>query len=348
MSGKIKIGIVAPLPGVEISDLINFTINSESAGFDSVWFPDHVLFMAKKLTPEVWSVITAAAAKTNRIGLGAIGDPHRMHPSTMAHRLATIDHISNGRIFSCLGYGEKMNLDYYGIKWNKPLTRLRESVKIMRKLWSGNVVDYEGEFFNLRDAELRINPLVNNEVPIYIAATGPNSLKTAGEIGNGWVTNAMPTWVYSKKNSVVTSAASENNNGANRFEKAIFLFLSIDKDKDIAYKALDNIKHAIIWPDVIEEAGYNLDISEEYKDLSYTKIMPNDQEMLVKFREMGQKYYTREILSDFVLYGSADDIKKRLNEYIDVGVNHFILRDFSPDKSYSFEVLSKEVVPYFS
>ena len=341
-----KFGIVAPLPGVPVKELINFAKKCEEAGLDSVWYPDHILFMAKKLTPEVWSVITGAAVITDNIYLGAIGDPHRMHPATMAHRLATVDHISDGRVFSCLGYGEKMNLDYYGIKWNKSLSRLKESVEVMRKLWSGEVVDYSGEFYNFENAELRINP-INRNVPIFIAATGPNSLRVAGEIGDGWVTNAMPTWVYKDKSGLVIEGLKSNKLNSERFEKAIYIFLSIAPDAEEAYKTLDNIKHAIIWPDVIEEAGYKLDIAEEYKGLSYTKIMPNDSEMLGKFREMGQKYYTREILSDFIIYGTAEDIKKRLQEYIDSGVNHFILRDFSPDLEYSFSVLSGEIIPSF-
>jgi len=69
--------------------------------------------------------------------------------------------------------------------------------------------------------------------------------------------------------------------------------------------------------------------------------------MLTRFREMGQKYYTREILSDFVVYGNANDVKKRLQEYIDSGVNHFILSDFSPNLEYSFDVLTKEIINSF-
>lgn len=344
MSEKIKYGLVAPLPGKPVQDLVKFTVDCEDAGFDSVWFPDHVLFMADKITPEVWSVITSATAKTTRIHLGAIGDPHRSHPAMFAHRLATIDNLSDGRIFSCLGYGEKMNLDYYGIEWNKPLSRLRESLEIMRKLWSGEVVSYSGEFYNLDNAEVRIYPTNNNQVPVYIAATKKNALKTAGRFGNGWVTNAMPTWVYSKKYETVAESMKENNVNSGRFEKAIYIFISVAKNRDDAYQTLDNIKHAIIWPDVIEEAGYKLDIDEEYRDLSYTSIMPNNAVMLKRFREMGQRYYTREILSDFVIYGTADDVRKRLDEYIKAGVNHFILRDFSPDPGYSFKVISEKII----
>jgi len=341
-----KFGIVAPLPGIAVKDLINFAKKSEDAGFDSVWYPDHILFMAKKLTPEAWSVITGASVVTDKIHLGAIGDPHRMHPATMAHRLATVDHISEGRVFSCLGYGEKMNLDSYGIEWDKALSRLKESVEVMRGLWTGKPFTHYGEYYKMHNAELRISPL-NGDVPIYIAATGPNSLRNAGEFGNGWVTNAMPTWVYEKKSELVNQGLKSSIIKNERFERSMYIFISIARDKDEAYKTLDNIKHAIIWPDVIEEAGYDLEIDEEYKGLSYTSIMPNDSQMLARFREMGQKYYTREILSDFVVYGTAEDVRKRLQEYINSGVNHFILRDFSPDLEYSFEVLTNEIINSF-
>ena len=345
MGKKTSFGLTAPLPGKPVTELVDFTVRCEEAGFDAVWFPDHILFMAKKLTPEVWSVITAAAVKTEKIRLGAIGDPHRSHPAMFAHRLATIDNLSGGRVFSCLGYGEKMNLDYYGINWNRPLARLRESVPLMRQLWAGETVTFEGEFYSLSEAEVRISP-VNGEVPLYIAATGPKALGVAGTLGNGWVTNAMPTWVFSEKLGEVEKAMGENP-AAGDFEKCIYIFVSIAEDRDTAYGTLDRIKHAIIWPDVIEEAGYDLEIDPQYRGLSYTSIMPNDQDMLARFRQMGERYYTREILSDFVIYGTADDAIKRFEQYIEAGVTHFIIRDFSPDLEYSFNALAGEVRGYF-
>ena len=347
MGEKISFGLTAPLPGKPVTELVDFAVRCEAAGFDAVWFPDHILFMAKKLTPEVWSIITAAAVKTDRIRLGAIGDPHRSHPAIFAHRLATIDNLSQGRAFSCLGYGEKMNLDYYGINWNRPLARLREAVPIMRRLWAGETVTFQGEFYSLSEAEVRISPVDGKEVPLYIAATGPKALGAAGALGNGWVTNAMPTWVFSSKLGKVEKAMNENPVAPENFEKCIYIFVSIAKDKDTAYGTLDRIKHAIIWPDVIEEAGYDLKIDPLYKGLSYTSIMPNDQDMLTRFRQMGEKYYTREILSDFVIYGTARDAIKRFEEYIEAGVTHFIIRDFSPDLEYSFDVLAGEVTGHF-
>lgn len=345
MDNNVKFGISAPVPGVSVGALMSFVLDAEKAGFDSVWFPDHMVFMAKKLTPEVWSVITAASVNSKSISMGTIGDAHRIHPAVMAQRLATIDHISNGRAFVCLGYGEKMNLDPYGISWNKPLRRVAESVEVMRSLWTGESVNFEGEFYKLDEAELRITP--EHGVPIYIAATGPNALRTAGQYGDGWVTNAMPARLFAEKSKAVDEGALKRSPDLSPIEKTLFIFVSLADNEDEAYSSIEPIKHALVWPELLAESGYDIQIEDQYKGLAYTKIMPNDTDMLRKFKEMGDKYYSRELMLDFVIAGSKQEVIKRLESYIDAGVDHFILRDFSPDKTRSFDVLSKEVLPHF-
>ncbi len=347
MSEYTKFGITAPVPGVSVEGLLDFVYKSERGGFDTVWFPDHVVFMADKLTPEVWSVITAAAPATKTIAMGAVGDAHRIHPSVYAHRLATVDHIAGGRVFACLGYGEKMNLDPYGIKWDNPLKRVAESVEVMRSLWTGEVVNFEGEIYSLDDAVLRIKPVSESGVPIYIAATGPRALEVAGKYGDGWLTNAMPTGLFKSKAKAVLEQSDARPKGLGEIEKSIYIFVSIADNEDEAYNSLAPVKHALIWPELLAEAGYDIEIDDKYKGLQYTKIMPNDKEMLAKFREMGQRYYSREILMDFVIAGSKERVIERFEEYIDAGVDHFVLRDFSPDRERSFEILTKEIIPHF-
>jgi len=347
MPEKVKFGIAGPVPGESVENLIKSTITYENHGFDSVWFPDHIVFIAKTLTPEVWSIITAASLQTNKIALGSIGDAHRMHPAIFAHRLATVDHLSGGRTFVCVGYGEKMNLDPYGIKWNKPLKRVVETVKIMRALWKGGPIDFDGELYKLSKAELRITPVNEGKIPIHIAATAPKALRLAGQFGDGWVTNAMPTKLFSSKLNKVKEGVSLREEHLGELEKCIYIFISIAGDQDGAYKTLDPVKHALIWPELLSEAGYEIDIADKYQDLQYTKIMPNDTDMLERFREMGKKYYTREIVLDFVIAGSKSDVIKRMEEYIDAGVTHFIFRDFSPDRNESLRILSEEILPHF-
>ncbi|HVY55088.1 MAG TPA: LLM class flavin-dependent oxidoreductase, partial [Thermodesulfobacteriota bacterium] len=237
MGKNIRFGITAPVPGESVEGLIGFAKTAEDLGFDTLWFPDHIVFMAPRITPEVWSVVTAAAMKTERIQMGTVGDAHRIHPAVFAHRLATVDRISNGRIFVCVGYGEKMNLDPYGIAWDRPLTRVEESIRIMRALWSGKPVNFEGEIYRLEDAVLRIEPVRDKRVPIYVAATGPRALSLAGKYGDGWVTNAMPPRLFAEKAKAVAEGASNRDDGLAGPEKTLYIFTSIAGDKDEAYKS---------------------------------------------------------------------------------------------------------------
>lgn len=348
MARKVKFGISGAVPGQTPDYLIEQTRRFERGHFDSVWFPDHLVFMAKTMTPEVWSVITAAAMKTTKVSMGTIGDPHRVHPAVLAQRLATVDHISGGgRVFVCLGYGEKMNLDPYGIPWDRPLVRLEESVQVMRRLWSGESVSFKGEFFTLDEAEVRIYPATKKGISIYIAATGPRALEVAGRYGNGWVTNAMPAHLFKKKAKVVSEAAKGRPRGLGRIEKTLFIFLSIARDSDTAYSSIEPVKHALIWPELLHEAGYDIEIAKKYQGLAYTKIMPNDPIMLRKFREMGDEYYTQEIVMDFIIAGTPAQVRERIEQYIKAGVDHFIFRDFSPDRDYSYRVLTRSIMPGF-
>ncbi len=102
----------------------------------------------------------------------------------------------------------------------------------------------------------------------------------------------MSTGVFSRKLAQVQKTReSVGKIGADfeKFEKCIYLFVSWAEDKKAAYQILDRIKHAVIWPDVIEQTDYDLEIDQRYRDLSYTKIMPNDSEDALKIPRDGRK-----------------------------------------------------------
>ena len=65
MGKIIRFGITAPVPGESVEGLIGFAKTAEDLGFDTLWFPDHIVFMADRITPEVWSVVTSQYRKSN-------------------------------------------------------------------------------------------------------------------------------------------------------------------------------------------------------------------------------------------------------------------------------------------
>jgi len=341
--GEIKFGIVAPA-GEEPKKLLDFIKRSEDCGFNSFWAGDHMTFM-RPVAYDVMSTLTAAGMITNNIFLASISDAHKHHPAVLAQRLSTIDQLLNGRFILGLGLGEAMNLDPYGISWNKPLSRMVESINLIRKLWLNNEpFDFDGEFFKCNQAILGAKP-INGKVPIYIAAHRQKSLRVAAELGDGWITLPQPPSLFAKKKKLIKEWMTDTGKDFEQFDICLYIFTSIAQDRESAYKAVENFKHTIIWPELYEEA-YGIKLPEEYEGFSYIDVLPMDENSRQKIIELG-KLFSKKAVFDFNLLGSAKDCIKRLEEYIDAGVKHFIIHNFSPDPELSFKILTNEVIPSF-
>ena len=117
---------------------------------ESIWTPD--LISMSKLQPsphdfyDVFSIMSVAAWNTQKFQLGtSVTEPFRRHPAVLAQIFLTQDHISKGRTILGIGTGEGENVIPYGIKWDKPVTRLEEAIKIIRLLWdSDDKVNFDG------------------------------------------------------------------------------------------------------------------------------------------------------------------------------------------------------------
>jgi alkanesulfonate monooxygenase SsuD/methylene tetrahydromethanopterin reductase-like flavin-dependent oxidoreductase (luciferase family) len=340
---KLKFGIVAPA-GEEPRRLLDFIRRAEDSGFDSFWAGDHMVFM-RPVAFDVLSTIAAASVITNKISMGSFSDAHKFHPAVLAQRLTTLDHLTNGRFILGLGIGEAMNLDPYGIKWNRPLSRMVESVKLIRRLWeSPEPFDFDGEFFQLRKAVLGAKP-IGGRVPIYIAAHRPRSLRVAAEMGDGWITLPQPPFLFDRKRKQVEEWRKDAGGDLDNFDKCQYLFTSIANDREEAFKAVEHLRHTIIWSEIYEEA-YGIKLPEEYKGFGYMNVITTDEKERQKIIEQGN-LFSKEAVFDFTLSGTAHDCIKRIEEYIDAGVNHFLIHNFSADRDWSYKVLTEEVIPYF-
>ncbi len=341
---NIKFGIVAPA-GEEPRRLLDFIRCVEDSGFDSFWAGDHMVFTSNPRAFDVLSTIGAAGIITKKIFMGSISDSHKLHPAVFAQRLATLDHLTNGRFILGLGIGEAMNLDPYGIKWNRPLSRMVESIKLIRKLWeSEEPFDFDGKFFQFKKAFLDGRP-TKGKVPIYIAAHRPRSLRVAAEMGDGWITLPQPSFLFAKRRKQVEEWRKNAGEDLDGFDKCLYIFASIAKDKDAAFRAVEHIRHIIIWSEIYEEA-YGVKLPEEYEGYSYMNVLITNEIGKQKIRELG-KLFSKEAVLDCTLSGSAKDCIKRIEEYIGAGVNHFIIHNFSADLEWSYKVLTEEVIPYF-
>jgi coenzyme F420-dependent glucose-6-phosphate dehydrogenase len=180
------------------SGLVRSAAMAEEAGFEFVTVSDHFhpWTRAQGHSPFAWSTVAAIAVQTSRVGIGTgVTCPLiRIHPAIVAHAAATSAELSGGRFFLGVGTGEALNEHIVGEWWPPVETRaamLAEAVEIIRQLWTGETIDFVGEFYTLDNARLFDPPA---EPPqIICAAAGPHSAELAARIGDGlWTTSPDP------------------------------------------------------------------------------------------------------------------------------------------------------------
>jgi alkanesulfonate monooxygenase SsuD/methylene tetrahydromethanopterin reductase-like flavin-dependent oxidoreductase (luciferase family) len=164
---------------------------AEAAGFVGMAGMDHLAPPMAEDQPMYEAMVTNAwvAAHTEKLTVGSLVlcDSFR-HPAMLAREAVSIDHASGGRFELGIGWGSvPTEFDVYGIGSTEPrarVQRLKETLEILRALWAGESLDYDGEFFHLRKA--RQEPAPTRRIPITIGGVGPKTLKLVADHADWW------------------------------------------------------------------------------------------------------------------------------------------------------------------
>jgi F420-dependent oxidoreductase-like protein len=163
---------------------------ADDLGYDSFWVPEAWGY-------DIFQLLTEMAVKTKRIKLGtAIVNVFSRSPGLLAMNTATLDEISEGRFILGLGTSGKNVIEgFHGRKFDKPLTQVRDVIRVVRTLLAGGKLSDAGaELWDYRPFRLEMKP-VRASVPIYVAALKPKAIESIGELADGWI----PTfWPYEK------------------------------------------------------------------------------------------------------------------------------------------------------
>ncbi len=154
----------------------------EVAGAASVWIANH-LFMRD---PATLASVALARTSAMRAVLMAVS-PFTVHPVQIAMAAATLDEFFPGRISVCLGVGAPADLHAIGREASKPLAIMREAMEIIRALFSGETVTVENRTFSIRGRQLGAG---RRDIPIILAASGPQMLELAGSCADGVLISA--------------------------------------------------------------------------------------------------------------------------------------------------------------
>jgi F420-dependent oxidoreductase-like protein len=169
---------------------IDYVVEAERLGVDSAWVPEYWGYDA--LTP-----LAAVAAVTDRIRLATgIVQLGTRTPAMLAMSAMSLQQISGGRFVLGIGTsGPQVMEGWHGVRFDKPVTRTRETIEIVRAITGGERLVYDGAVYQLplpdsQGKALR-SAVAPVEVPIYVASLGPANLRLTGAVADGWIGNSF-------------------------------------------------------------------------------------------------------------------------------------------------------------
>ncbi|MCP4906832.1 MAG: TIGR03619 family F420-dependent LLM class oxidoreductase [bacterium] len=243
-------------------DLVPLAQTCEELGFEGVFLADHVVghrqtnsrypysynegeadFVAEVEFPEPFSAICAMAAvtRTLRFNTQIYVAPLR-HPILLAKALATASVISGGRTILGAGVGWlREEFEVLGEDFPTRGRRLDEMIEIMRKLWSGEMVEHRGEFFEFE--ALRMLPAPVAPVPIMCGGLHPRVLERAGRLCDGWISPGIATSDFERIRDTIESART----GAGRSDSSFRYVVAAPNEGELDwYRALDDSRVTIV------------------------------------------------------------------------------------------------------
>ena len=181
------------------AETLEFITWSESIGFEGAWVPEHHI-AADGYMPSPLVVLAAIAARTRTIKLGsAIALAPLYHPVRFAEECSVLDILSNGRLEMAVAVGyRRSEAEALGIDFSSRGRRTDEFLEIVRKLWAGETLSYEGQHFSLKKASIAPTP-PRGHIPLYLGGFTDKALERAAKFGDGYFGNEEVCELYYQK-----------------------------------------------------------------------------------------------------------------------------------------------------
>ena len=326
----LKLGYKASAEQFGPRELLDFSVLAETLGFDSVFVSDH--FQPWKHhgghAPYSFAWLGALGAKTARIvfGTSVVTPTFRYHPSIVAQAMATLGVLSPDRVVLGIGTGESLNeVPAIGIAWpgfKERQARLRESVLLMRRLWTEERVTFEGEYYRTKDATIYDRPGV--PVPIYIAASGPTAATMAGELAEGFIcTSGKGTELYRETLLPKVAAGLQTAGRASgSIEHMIELKVSFGRDRG---QCLEDTRQ---WAALALSAEEKMSVKDP-----------------VEMERLADALPLERVASRWIVSTDPDEHVEKIRPYVELGFRHLVFHAPGKDQERFLRLYAAEILP---
>jgi alkanesulfonate monooxygenase SsuD/methylene tetrahydromethanopterin reductase-like flavin-dependent oxidoreductase (luciferase family) len=212
--------------------LLDLAARAERLGFDAIWVGDS-LFARPRHEP--LTLLTAIAARLKRVEVGtAVLLPALHNPVLLAHQVATLDQVAEGRLILGVGIAAdvpniRAEFTAAGVPFEKRVGRMMEGLRLMRALWTGQPVDWDGRW-KVEHAVLGPTPHRAGGPPLWVGGSLPASIERAGRYFDGWLPITPDAATWARQWSEVTAIARDAGRDPDALVGAMYLTLAVEED----------------------------------------------------------------------------------------------------------------------
>ena len=209
-----------------------FLTRAEALGFASAWVVEQMLGRIPTLEPV--ELLAYAAAVTGRMRLGtAVLLTGLRSPVHLAKSLATLDHLSGGRLDVGVGLGGNPGIyRAFGITADRRVARFTEGLRLMKRLWTEPRVSFSGEFWQLENASMEPKPFQRPHPPLWFGAHHPNALRRAVELGDGFMgAGSLGTAPFADEVRQLRAMLADAGRDPERFSIGKRVYIAVDRDR---------------------------------------------------------------------------------------------------------------------
>jgi probable F420-dependent oxidoreductase len=212
---------------------------AEALGFSDLWVTSNALDHVHSF--DAMGVLTFAAAHTTRIRVGvSVLVLPVMHPVTVAHQVATLDSLSNGRAILGVGIGREHHYHQFQIPTERRVRRFRESVEVIKALWTEAKVDYKGDIFSLEGETMTLKPVQKPRPPIWFGGDHPDAIRRTAIMADAWMgSGGSSKAVFGRSVPILKAALKEAGRDPEKFPISKRVFMSVHERADVARAELD-------------------------------------------------------------------------------------------------------------
>lgn len=296
----------------ELRDGLDCVRYAESRGFEAVWQAESRLVRDAVVPMAAYAAVTTQL----KVGSGVINNWSR-NIGLLAATFLTLDDLAPNRVICGIGAWWDPLASNVGIQRRKPLTAMRETVEVLRRLLNMERVTFDGEFIHVKEIELDVvhGRREPRNVPIMIGATGEKMMELTGEITDGAVLNyCAPPEQNDRALELLEKGAQKAGRRLEDIDRPQLVVCSVDEDHD---KAIDASKALLCQylaqqPHIAESSGVSKDVVAEIQSILG---WPATKEQI----EHAKHLVPTELVYRITASGTPDEARAKVNEYVKRG-----------------------------